>query len=226
MHDEGTDFLKLVEEILEHSCISSLERLYLLENLSELAAAPAEAEAEMPSPWLAPLKRVKSFLKTNPAYYTCRRMVMEIVRTVRSFDLENILRTVVVIKKALEQLLWYCWELEPEQEIKHASCSLEVRLLVQQTRRRLMRCRNAVVGFGIGSIALLDVDKILVDHLYLRVQSGVSPIEVILFQVVVLLFCISSLFLVLSIYYFAMYILYALYVLTQFQPPNRGAGAG
>jgi hypothetical protein len=227
MDEEKEDILQLIDKILVNGHVSNLEKFYLWEHLSELITASAEAEA--PSLRLAPLKRVKSFLKTNPAYYTCRRRVMEIVRTMRSFllNLENTprIRTVVIIKGVLEQLLWY-WQLEPEQEIKYASCSLEVRLLVQQTRRRLMRCRNAVVGFGIGSIALLDVDKILADHLYLRVQSGVSPIEVILFQVVVLLFCISSLFLVLSIYYFATYILYALYVLTQFQPPTRGAGAG
>ena len=89
MCGEEEDILKLIDKILVNGHISDIEKFYLWEHLSEFAAASAEAET--PSLRLSPLKRVKSFLKTNPAYYTCRRRVMEIVRTMRSFllNLEN-----------------------------------------------------------------------------------------------------------------------------------------
>jgi hypothetical protein len=100
MDEEKEDILQLIDKILVNGHVSNLEKFYLWEHLSELITASAEAEA--PSLRLAPLKRAKSFLKTNPAYYTCRRRVMEIVRTMRSFllNLENTprIRTVVIIK--------------------------------------------------------------------------------------------------------------------------------
>jgi len=99
MDEEKEDILQLIDKILVNGHVSNLEKFYLWEHLSELITASAEAEA--PSLRLAPLKRAKSFLKTNPAYYTCRRRVMEIVRTMRSFllNLENTprIRTVVII---------------------------------------------------------------------------------------------------------------------------------
>lgn len=227
MWDEES-FLKTVDKVLADDRLSTFQKFRLWEDLSELTAALVETEVLFPQ--LSLIERIKSILTTSPAYYICRRRIMETVWMARSFlsnleNVENVRKTGLVVRETLEQLLWY-WQLEPEQEIGRASYSLEVRLLVRQTRRRLMRYRDAVIGFSVGSITLLAADKLLVDHLYLRVQSGVSPIEVILFHIGIFAFGLSSLFLALGLYYFAMYVLHVFHMLAQFQPPTRGAGTG
>ncbi|MCX7855134.1 MAG: hypothetical protein N2556_04010 [Anaerolineae bacterium] len=215
-------FLKTVDRILSDDRLSNFQRWRILEDLSKLAAAPVETNAS-PSQ-LSLVKRKKSILIAISAYYNWWRRIKDAVRWMYVFlsNLENLPRTRSV-KEVFEQLLWY-WQLEPEQEIRHASYTLEVRLLVQQTRHRLMRYRDAVIGFTVGSVALLMVDKPLVEYVYLRVQSGVSPLEVILFHIGIFVFVVSLLSLALGFYYYALYVLHALHMLTQFRPPNQRAG--
>lgn len=225
MWDEE-NFFETLEAILADDRIPAFQRLHLWEDLRRLEAAwvGMKVETNAPSSRLSLVGRIKSILTANPAYYSFRRGAREAVHKMRIFR-SNLgdMRSARLARGVFEQLLWY-WQLEPEKEINNAPCTLEMRLFVQQTRRRLMRYKDAVIGFTVGSVALLVADKPLVEYVYLRVQSGVSPLEVILFHLGVFLFSVSSLFLALGLYYYALYILHALHMLTQFQPPDRGAG--
>jgi|GEM_PF-3475604 len=212
---------------LANKHLSNLQNLSLQEDICQLAAKSNKAIKALPvkPPYL---RRTMAFLIAKMAnylylYHLYQRRIKEIIHigVLSHFSDEVIYRITLAIRRLFDRLCWYL-RLNPEQEIRRGSYTLETRISVHQAWRRITVYKYIAIVYPLASLFHILIAHAIFDSLVTHTQYRVSSLEIALFYLGSYFFLHSSLSLVLSILSVGMFTFDLIFILAQFRPPNHG----
>ncbi len=212
---------------LANKHLSNLQNLSLQEDICQLAAKSNKAIKALPvkPPYL---RRTMAFLIAKMAnylylYHLYQRRIKEVIHigVLSYFSDEVIYRITLAIRRLFDRLCWYL-RLNPEQEIRQGSYTLETRISVHQACRRINIYKYTTVLFPSASLLYSMIAYAVFDFLQIYTRYRVSSLEIALLYLGFLFLGYSFLGLVLSILSVGMFAFDLIFVLAQFRPPNHG----